>query len=222
MNSLLNVRLQYAAWKDLPLNYQDFFIEIMGADTRRGNSFYENYFYGYNIAHEIGHLLRWHYGSRTEQQYVEETACNQFAIAYWRARQANRLLAQLAEDIAFALAYLPDPTPPGEDRADYFNRHHQELSEPKKYGHYQWTMVQEELCNPLTLSDGLRTFITPQIEQHTPPLIPFDPDISVNLPGETISDICVTLARYGVVVPEISAVCEFAPQLQFLIIDEHL
>ena len=220
MNNLHNIRLQYAAWKDLPPNYQGFFIEMMGADTRRGQSFYETYFYGYNIAHEIGHMLRWLYGSRTEQQYVEETSCNQFAVAYWHARLANHLLVQLAADIAFGLAYLPDPTPPGEDRVDYFNHHQQELIEPKKYGHYQWTMVQEALRHPLTLSDGLRTLITPQIEQYNAPLIPFDPDIRIDLPGETINDIRDTLACYGVVVPEIAAVCEFAPQLQFLIADE--
>ncbi len=222
MNNLHNLRLQFAAWKDLPPNYQGYFIELMGSDIRRGQSCYENYFYGYNIAHEIGHLLRWHYGSRTEQQFIEETACNQFAVAYWRSRQANRLLDQLAADIAFGLQDLPDPTPSGEDRADFFNRHQQELIEPKKYGHYQWTMVQEALRHPLTLLDVLRTFITPQIEEYAAPLIPFDPDIRVDLPGETINDIRATLACYGVVVPEIAAVCEFAPQLQRLIADEWL
>ncbi len=129
------IYIQYALWEDLPAEVRSFTASLTGKGLAEGKSFYELYFYGYNIPHEVGHILRTVANTRTERQWDEEMSCNRFAVAFWRARGAVDLLRQLEESLPLSLSRLPDPCPPDADRVDYFNRHYQELSDPASYGH---------------------------------------------------------------------------------------
>lgn len=70
-----NIRLQYAAWEALPSEFQSLFVQWQGNDPVRGQTFYELYFYWFDIAH----VLREQYGSTESSHGDDETAVNSFA-----------------------------------------------------------------------------------------------------------------------------------------------
>ena len=160
---LYSIRLQYARWEELPSEIQAWFAGLMGSQKERGQAFYELYFYWYNIAHELGHVLRAHYGTSAIESgpWDEEIAVNNFAVAYWQARNERERLLRLGGWVREALETLEDPLPPGEERSTYFNTHYSELgTNPSAYGHYQFSMVLAALRQPIDL------------HHHQPPLRP--------------------------------------------------
>jgi hypothetical protein len=206
--------LQYALWEDLPPEVRSLFAGFTGKGLAAGKSLYELYFYGYNIPHEVSHILRAVTQTRTERQWDEETSCNRFAVAFWRGRGAVGLLRQLEESLSACLARLADPCPPGEDRADYFNRHYQELSDPPSYAHYQFNMVLSALAQPLSFAQALQMFFN-----HTAPdpaRLPFlgDPRTTPELPARTLSEIRAALEAFGLPLPEVTLQRLYTPAIQ--------
>jgi len=57
--------------------------------------FYTHYTIWNGTVHEMGHILRWHYGTESSDRdpWAEETAVNDLAVAYWRARGETERLA---------------------------------------------------------------------------------------------------------------------------------
>ena len=215
---LTNVRLQYARWEDLPDGDQGVFTSMMGGDPQRGREFYQLYFYWYNIAHEVGHVLRTMYGRWTGNNWEEENAVNQLAVAYWRAKGETERLMTLETTLRRALSNLPDPVPPHEDRATYLNQHLQEVSNnPAAYAHYQFNMVLAALTHPLEFSTALRQWISPDANDGT--TIPLSPDYPLDeeLPHRTVYDLRKTMTAYSLYLPDIQIACLYSPALQFVI-----
>ncbi len=218
-----NIRLQFARWDDLLVEDQAQFIDFMGGDPLRGQALYELYFYWYNIPHEIAHVLRTIYnpsgGNVWDQIWEEETAVNQIAVSYWRAKGQNMRLLQLENEIQHALMHIPDPVPANEDRVVFLNRHHHDLSDSASYAHYQFNMVRYALAHPLDLSQALKTLVSPLANDGA--TIPLSPDFPLDedLPYRTVDDIRKTLYAYGLQLPEVQIICMYSPALQFVLWD---
>ncbi len=218
--TMKNIRLQFARWEDLPAEIQAVFVQFTIGNQQRGRALYELYFYWYNIPHEIGHVLRALYssfrGNVMDQMWEEETAVNQFAVSYWRAKGQMPRLLHLENEITQALTHIQDPVPANEDRAVYLSRHRQELSAPASYAHYQFNMVRSAMSHPLDFSQALKKLITPQANDGT--TIPLSPDfpLDADLPYRTVEDMRRTLAAYDVHLPEIQVICMYAPAIQFV------
>ena len=210
----MTITIQYALWEDLPSEVRSLFAAFTGKGLAAGKSLYELYFYGYNIPHEVGHILRIVTKTHTERQWDEEMSCNSFAVAFWHAREAVELLRQLEETLNLCILHLADPCPPGEDRADFFNQHYQELSDPPSYAHYQFNMVLSALSQPMGFEQALHT-----LYNHTSPLLarlpaPGDPLITSDLPAQTLSEIRTALDAFGLALPEVALEREYTPAIQ--------
>ncbi len=206
--------IEYALWEDLPPEVQSLFAAFTGQGLPAAKSLYELYFYAYNIPHEVGHILRHTARTGTDRQWDEEMNCNHFAVAFWRLRGAGGLLRQLEEILKNCLSHLADPCPPGVDRASYFNRHYQELSDPPSYAHYQFNMVLEALAHPLDFEQALQVLVN----QASPRSIRLpalgDPRISPDLPAQTLSEIRLALEGTGLLLPEVSLQRLYTPAIQ--------
>ncbi len=212
--------IQYAQWEDLPPAVQSVFAGFTGKGLADGQKLYELYFYGYNIPHELGHILRSIAGTRSDLNYDEEINANRFAVAFWRARRAVNLLRQVEETLRLCLARLPDPLPPGEDRADYFNKHQRELIDPPKYGHYQFNMVLSALARPESFTQVLQALfnLTPPPEESVARSLALgDPIISPDLPAQTLAEIRSAMEAFGLPLPEITLQRIYTPALQRVI-----
>lgn len=210
----MTISIQYALWEDLPPEVRSLFAEFTGRGLAAGKSLYELYFYGYNIPHEVGHILRVVAKTRTDRQWDEELSCNRFAVAFWRGRGAVDLLQQLEEILTVCVSHLVDPCPPGSDRADYFNKHYQELSDPPSYAHYQFNMVLSALAQPMSFDQILQT-----LYHHTSPRSARmaalgDPRISPDLPAQTLLEIRTSLDAFGLPLPEIALQRQYTPAIQ--------
>ncbi len=206
--------IQYALWEDIPPEVGTIFAAFTGKGLAAGKSLYELYFYGYNIPHEIGHILRNVARTRTDYQWEEEMSCNQFAVAYWRARGAVELLRQLEEILTLCISRLADPCPPGMDRADYFNQHYQQLSDPPSYAHYQFNMVLSALANPLPFDQALLALYnhTAPVQARLPAL--GDPRITPDLPAQTLAEVRAALDVYGLPLPAVAVQRMYTPAIQ--------
>lgn len=214
---LKSVRIQYAMWEQLPPDIQAWFAGIMGNQKERGRAFYELYFYWYNLAHELGHVLQAAYGTAPASSFDAETTVNQFAVAYWHACHENDRLSQLGQWVREALASLEDPVPSGEDRSAYFDTHISELvKNPGAYGHYQFTMVLAVLEHPMSLLHALRTLGTPDVtEGKSVTQSPYSA-VDADLPYRIVDDLREVLALYGVNLPEVQVLCAYSPMIQFV------
>jgi hypothetical protein len=192
----------------------------MGGDPQAGRSLYRQYFYWYNIAHEVSHVLRRIYASdrRADSQgfFEEETAVNQLAVAYWRAKGHAIDLLWLENQLRLALLNIPDPVPPYEDRPAYVNHHFQELSDPTSYAHLQFNMVVSALDRPLEFSAALQRLVSAQASDGV--TIPISPDLPIdeNLPYRLVEEMRKTLQAYNLPIPEVQVVCMYAPAIQFV------
>jgi hypothetical protein len=216
---LEDIRVQYALWEDLPEGVKAVFAAFTGGDMGKANAFYTLYFYAYNIPHEMGHVLRFLSGSRTALAYDEELACNRFAVAYWRACEANHLLAQLNRMLLSAMQYIQDPCPPSEDRAAYFNRCYQQIgSDPASYAHYQFSMVLQALeeteSSPPNFGAALEDLFGYRLAQVGVFSSRRDPAPHPNLPEETLLDLNNRLVSFGVLIPPVWAECVYTPAVQ--------
>jgi hypothetical protein len=210
--------LQFAAWDDLPADTREVFVHVSPRDGTGGAAFYRLYFYWYNIAHEVGHILRGQYHMMTQDPHAEEVACNAFAVAYWRARGEHARRAGLQERLRVALSTLDDPVPAGEDRKGYFLQHYRELGQtPYAYGHYQFGMVLEQLGREAPFVDTLREVIHPAAAAPSP--VASDGYLALALdaalPSRIVAGMRTWLATAEVTVPAVDLVCRFAPALQF-------
>jgi len=216
-----NIRLQYSPWEDMSAEIQGLFIEWMDNAPQKGQSFYELYFYWYNIPHELGHILRGYYSSRGDTNWQEENAVNSFAVAYWKARGESNRLQQFRQLVRSAFRKLADPVPIGEDRSSYLDEHYGELaSVPSAYGHFQFSMVLNALEEKQNFIQALHSLITTQAIETIPPHSTPYPEITSDLPYQIVSDMRNYLAAYKVELPDIEVVREFSPNLQFVTWDD--
>lgn len=215
-----NIRLQYAAWEDLPVEFQQLFIAWSGNDAERGKTFYELYFYWFDIPHEVGHVLREQYGLTDSNHWNDETAVNTFAVAYWQQRGENQRLQQLREFVRTIFSNLQDPLPLGEDRASYFNEHYSELAtNPPAFGHFHFDMVLAALDNHWDWQQTLRSLISATAKEAVPTPTPLYASISADLPTRIVHDMRAYLIPYGLELPEMNVVCSFAPELLYVVWD---
>jgi hypothetical protein len=212
-----NIRLQYTSWEEMPSEAQALLAQWMSDDAERGRTFYELYFYWYNISHELGHVLRAHYGTSDSSPWGEETAVNEFAVAYWKGRGEAERLSYLRELVSDAFRRLEDPVPRDENRSSYFDAHHSELgSNPPAYGYYQFSMVFTALDRQLEIGQALHTLITPQAYAAIPPRTAPYSVVNADLPPRIVRDMRDYLAVYGVGLPGMQIVRSFSPMIQFV------
>lgn len=214
---LKEIVLQYSLWEELPADYQAFFIQLMGNQAHRGRSFYEMYFYWFNIAHQCAHILRKTYGMSAESAWVEERAAAEFAVAYWLVFGEEARLGQLGECLYDALRILPNPILPDEDPAEYFDAHYGEtVQHPSEFAyiHFRWAV--DALERRPDFLATLRSLVTP--EARTAPAIAprFYPDIDPDLPMLIIPDMRALLAEFEVELAPVELVRGFSRALQFV------
>ncbi len=215
-HNLTNIRLQYTRWEDLPSETQDLFITMMNEDAVQGGDFYRLYYYWYNVAHEIGHILRNLYGTATISAWNEENAVHQFAVSFWRAKGETERLVKLETLLRRALVHLPDPVPAQENRAAYLNNNNQVVTdELAANAHFQFNMVRSALAHPIEFSQALRSLIS--IRANDGITIPLQPDFPLDdeLPHRTVHDLRKTLSAFGLKLPDIQIICFYTPALQF-------
>ncbi len=214
---LENVRVQFARWDQLPPDIQAWFAGLVGNQMERARSFYELYFYWYNIAHELGHVLQATYDAAAPSSFGEETSVNQFAVSYWYAGNESERLLQLGQWVREALGTLRDPVPADEERSAYFDAHVAELvKDPAAYGHYQFGMVLAALRQPMDLFHALRTFVTPEATQGQQKTQSAYPSVDADLPHRIVDDTRRVLVTYGVSLPDVQVVCAYSPMIQFV------
>jgi hypothetical protein len=212
-----NIRIQYTSWEEMPADVQAFFIQWMGNDAERAQTFFELYFYWFVPAHEVAHALRGYYSTHESSHWREETACNSFAVAYWKTRGETKRLWDLREFVREAIGRVADPVPQGENRSDYFDRHYAELgSNPPAYGHYQFSMVLNALEEKLGLTEVLRMYIMPQATEGTAPSTSPYLSISPDLPIQIVHDMKDYLAPFGVDLPDIRVIRSYSPNIEFV------
>lgn len=213
-NILMTTTIQYAQWEDLPAEVQSVIAGFTGQGLAAGKSLYELYFYGYNIPHEVGHILRQLTGTQTDRRYDEEMSANLFAVAFWRGRGAAGLILKMEATLHVCLDHMSDPLPPGEDRAEYFNRHQQELIDPRSYGHYQFNMVLSALTQTMSFEQALL-----ELFHHTAPAsarqpVLGDPAIGPDLPEKTVAELRWVMDAFGLALPEIGVQRIYTPAIQ--------
>lgn len=76
-----------------------------------------------------------------------EKDANELAVAFWRTQpHGEDFLVQLERLATGAYQAVPEPTPPGQDAAEYFAENYERLgSDPIKYGYYQFKFMADAL-----------------------------------------------------------------------------
>ncbi|HEX9077778.1 MAG TPA: hypothetical protein VF932_18480 [Anaerolineae bacterium] len=214
---LNQVVFQYASWEELPGDYQAFYIQLMDNQYQKGRAFFELYFYWYNVAHEMCHVLRKHYGSTAESRWVDENAVTEFAVAYWREFGEHVRLDQLEECLHQSVRLLPNPIPPGMEPGPYFDANYEVLStNPPEHGYLQFSWILASLERKTDLYGVLQKVVTPAAQRAAPADPRFYPDIDVDLPLAIIPDMRGMLAGYDVLLPPVQILRRFSPSIQLV------
>jgi hypothetical protein len=185
---------------------------------------YQLYFYWFNIAHEMAHILKLRYGT---SRYVlgdfrqEEQECNDFAAAYWQHSRQESRLQTLSKLISEALSHLPDPAPADARPQAFFNENCAELSKrPAEYGHLQFAFVKKALEEKMDLLTAMRRSIHPNAtpaDRH----LHFDyEEINAALPPSVVDDLRRVVAAFGVTLPSIDVIKESYPMPQSVVPEE--
>ena len=185
-------------------------------DEELGRPFFTHYFYWNGTVHEMGHILRQHYGTTGANPWEEETAVNDFAAAYWHARGEDVRLASLATLVRRALSTLSNPVPLGEDPAVWFQQHYNDPMPLLAYGYFQEQMVLAAQAKQLDLATALRTLITPTASAAVLSRPDPYPTLDADLPFRIVEDMRPFLAPYGVELPTVRVVREVSPSIQFV------
>jgi hypothetical protein len=182
--------------------------------------FFKHYFYWHGTVHEMGHILRWHYGTTSANPWEEEMAVNDFSAAYWRARGEEARLANFAALVRRALSTLPNPVPAGDDPAVWFEQHYDDPMPILAYAYFQDQMVLAAQAKQLNLFTALHTLITPTASTAVANHIEPYPALDAELPFQIVDDMRLFLGPYGVELPTVRVIREFSPGIQFVSRDE--
>ncbi len=214
---LSQVFFQYAAWDELPLDYQAFYIQLMDNQLQKGRAFFQLYYYWYNIAHEMCHVLRKYYGITAESRWVEETAATEFAVAYWREFGEVARLGQLEECLNTSIRLLPNPIPPSTETGPYFDANYAALSNNlPEHGYLQYRWVMEALERKTDLQSVLQKLVTPTARRVAKLPQRFYAQVDVDSPLTIIPDMRALLAGYEVVLPPVQVLHSFSPSVQLV------
>lgn len=192
--------LRYLAWEDMPADPR---ATIWGTDDWV-REFYTHLGVWNGTVHEMGHILRWHYGtdSSDSDPWAEETAVNDLAVAYWRARGETVRLAYFEALVRRALStFTTIPVPADADPVAWFQQHYHDPMPFLTYGYYQEQMVVAALEKQLDLVTALRNYITPSATVAEPTRPDPYPSLDADLPFRIVDDMRSFLAAYGVEVP---------------------
>jgi hypothetical protein len=208
-------RLHYAPWEDLPPDYR---AEVFPDDW--AEDFYRHYFYWYGTLHEMGHILRWHYGTASDNPWVEESAVMDFAGAYWRARGERARLDRFAALVRRSLTMLDNPVPEGEEPSAYYQQHYNDPMPVLVYAYFQDQLALAAIEKDLNLLTALSMLITPTATRAQPARVEPYLDLDSDLPERIVADMRPFLVAYGVDVPPVQIVRKFTPGLQYVSCDE--
>ncbi len=117
---------------------------------------FDFFFHWYNIAHEYGHCLCSHYGSKI-LGLQQEFLVNDFAVAVWGYGGFRKELEQLQSLTADILRRIENPVPTHMSFHDYYGQIWQteQIMDVSTYGYFQFKSVQKALENRPPLSDIL-------------------------------------------------------------------
>lgn len=143
-------------WESQPSPMREIFRTFAGGDDAEGEYLFRAFFNRFLIAHEAAHWFQGGAGRRRPTLYENEQAANRLAVAFWRTQPGGEpLLAELQQLAEGAVAALSDPTPAGEDPAQYFGANYQMLGrDPLKYGYYQFRFMADALRERAQLDFG--------------------------------------------------------------------
>jgi hypothetical protein len=219
-----NICLHFAPWEGMPPQLQTVFVHLMGGDPQVAREFYRLYFYWFNIAHEMAHILRAECGMATDsagQLWQEEQAANDFAVAYWRHHGYQGRLRRLGQHVEGALSRMDNPVPAGHSAEAFFNQNYAQLARnPQQYGFFQFTFVQAALSKRIDLYTVLQTLISPHavpasLEQRLPHY-----ELDEQLPAAVIDDLREYLKPCDVILPPVAVLPDAGPMIQYVEVDE--
>lgn len=213
--------LYYTSWEEIPRDFQALFIGMLSGKSVRARDFFQLYFYWFNVAHEVAHILKHQYGTSkylSGEFWQEEQDCTDFAVAYWRHNHQEGRLQTLRQLLNEALSHLPDPIPTDAIPRNYFNENYAEFGKkPAKYGYFQLSFVKNGLEKELDLISVIKNHIYPNAKSVVNPL-QFDyEEIDASLPPRIVEDIRQVLVPFGVTLPRIIVIKEFFPMLEFIV-----
>lgn len=132
-------------WDAVPDAMRPVFHTFAGGGDAEAEEVFRAIFNRFLVAHEAAHWYQDRASRRQPTLYENEDAANRIAVAFWRTQpDGERFLAELERITARAAEALPDPTPPGEDAAAYFQANYQTLgADPLKYGYYQFRFMRD-------------------------------------------------------------------------------
>lgn len=153
-------RIGVPFWEAVDAERKVVFSVFAGGDPEAGEVLFRASFNKFLVAHEAGHWLQ-HWGEMLEFRgnlFAGEAHANQVAVAFWMTQPGGEAFLEALEPMfQVAVDQLPDPTPPGEDPVEFFNRNYVELGpDPMRYGYYQFRMMLDAVQQRSTLTlDGL-------------------------------------------------------------------
>jgi hypothetical protein len=129
-------------WEDLSPEQHALF-DTWGGDRAGGERLFRALFHRFLVIHEAGHWLQSRSDQRKATLYENELDANRIAVAFWRtAPDGEAFLAEVETLLERCVATTPDPTPPGEDAAAFFNANYRELGrDPVRYAFYQFRFM---------------------------------------------------------------------------------
>lgn len=219
----MKVCLHYALWDGLPAEVRAVFADLMGGDPEMARDFYRLYFYWFNVAHEMAHVLIAKYGAETlspGSAWQEEQAVNDFAAAYWRHRGQGDRLRRLGKLVEGALSRMVDPVPPGQSAEAFFDQNYLQLAQnPQHYGFFQFSFVQAALGKQMDLYTALHTLICPDAVLATPQQRLQYFEIDDQLPAAIIQDLRDCLKPFGVLLPPVAVRADAGSMIQYVEMD---
>lgn len=213
--------IQYASWDQLPAEFREGLGSMIDGTPEEAHEFYRLYFYWFFVPHEMGHLLRQHFGTdgyRHGSYWSEEQDVNDFAVAYWRHLGCDRRLDEVGAFAKRALAVLPDPVPAGTEPQAFLDANFETVvAQPQVYGYFQFSMIAESLEKTLDFVPTIRRCIWEDaVDAGATPDLDY-PRIHEDLPREIVADLVPVLEQHAIDVPPVGVIKEFAPHLSFVV-----
>lgn len=121
-------RIYYCTWPVAKPAMADFSIKAVGS-MEAGDQLAAHYFFGYFLAHEIGHAMDFNTGKIPDNRYDSEYYANVFAMLYWRCKGRDKELQKCYEIAKNALTKLKDPVQAGTDRKKFVTENYAKLTQ---------------------------------------------------------------------------------------------
>jgi len=158
--------LSVTLWEQVAPPVKQYLLLFAGNEDK-AKELYGLLFYGYCIAHELGHWLDLNFDVKISNDYNEEYFANQVAVLWWKKQGKEKEVKQVYEMMKQGLINVPLVNPENKDVKKYLNENYWEFVKmnPGNYNAIQ-SMQVIEIYEDKTLPD-FDTFILNYMNQMT-------------------------------------------------------